>query len=304
MFMRGAVDLGALRSASTATAQRPAPAAGSSEPAGGAGSSPGGSVPTGTGVVSIDVTEATFQTEVLERSMTTPVVIDFWADWCQPCRQLTPILEKLAREADGSWVLAKVDIEANPRLAQAFRVQGIPLVYAIFGGQPVDAFNGVPPEAHLRQWIDGVLQVAGVPGEAPEDPRMMVADDALADGDLDAAELAYKKILSESPADAAAEAGLAQVALLRRTEGIDPDAALAAAADAPDDITAQQLAADVEVLSGRADKAYKRLVDLIRRTSGDEREAVRRHLVSLFSMAGPDDPAVAAARRSLASALF
>jgi putative thioredoxin len=260
--------------------------------------------PGGGGVVSIDVTEATFQTEVLERSMTTPVVIDFWADWCQPCRQLTPILEKLAREGDGSWVLAKVDIEANPRLAAAFRVQGIPLVYAISGGQPVDAFNGVPPEAHLRQWIDGVLQVAGVQVDGAEDPQMTVADDALADGDLDAAEQAYKKILAESPADAAAVAGLAQVALLRRTDGIDPDAALAAAAESPDDIAAQQLAADVEVLSGGADKAYKRLVDLIRRTSGDEREAVRKHLVSLFSMAGPDDPAVAAARRSLASALF
>jgi putative thioredoxin len=295
IFTRGAVDLGALRTGSTATAQRPAPA--TSE--GGAGVPPGGG-----GVVSIDVTEATFQTEVLERSMTTPVVIDFWADWCQPCRQLTPILEKLAREGDGSWVLAKVDIEANPRLAAAFRVQGIPLVYAISGGQPVDAFNGVPPEAHLRQWIDGVLQVAGVQVDGAEDPQMTVADDALADGDLDAAEQAYKKILAESPADAAAVAGLAQVALLRRTEGIDPDAALAAAAESPDDIAAQQLAADVEVLSGGADKAYKRLVDLIRRTSGDEREAVRKHLVSLFSMAGPDDPAVAAARRSLASALF
>jgi putative thioredoxin len=297
--MRGAIDLGALRSASTATAQRPASAAGPSQPADGAGASP-----TGASVVSIDVTEATFQTEVIERSMTVPVVIDFWADWCQPCRQLTPVLERLVREGNGSWVLAKVDIEANPRLAAAFRVQGIPLVYAIFGGQPVDAFNGVPPEAHLREWIDGVLQAAGVEADAPEDTRMTVADDALADGDLDAAEQAYKKILAESPADAAAESGLSQIALLRRTEGIDPDAALAAAAEAPDDVAAQQLAADVEVLSGGADKAYKRLVNLIRRTSGDEREAVRKHLVSLFSMAGPDDPAVAAARRSLASALF
>jgi len=295
IFMRGAVDLGALRATSTATVQRSAPTA----TADGTGAPPGDS-----GGVSIDVTEATFQTEVLERSMTIPVVIDFWADWCQPCRQLTPILEKLAREGDGAWVLAKVDIEANPRLAAAFRVQGIPLVYAIFQGQPVDAFNGVPPEAHLRQWLDGVLQAAGVKVDVAEDPRMLAADDALADGDLDAAEAAYRKLLAESPADAAAEAGLAQVALLRRTEGADPDAVLSAAAESPGDIAAQQLAADVEVLSGEAEKAYKRLVDLIRRTSGDEREAVRKHLISLFSMAGPEDPAVASARRSLASALF
>ena len=255
-------------------------------------------------MAAIDVTEATFQSEVLERSLTTPVVIDFWAEWCEPCKQLSPVLERLAVEGGGSWVLAKVDVDANPRLAQMFRVQGIPMVYAIVGGQPVDAFSGVVPEAQLRQWIDAVLKAGGVAVAMPEDPRLNEADEALITGDLDAAERAYKKILSESPADSAAEAGLAHVALARRVTGVDPAAAIAAAEANPDDVTAQLLAADIEVLSAQAEQAYSRLVNLVRRSAGEDRETIRKHLVSLFTVAGPDDPAVAGARRALASALF
>jgi putative thioredoxin len=252
----------------------------------------------------IDVTEATFQSEVLERSLTTPVVIDFWAEWCQPCKQLSPVLERLAMEGGGAWVLAKIDVDSNPRIAQMFRVQGIPMVYAVVGGQPVDAFSGVVPESQLRQWIDAVLKAAGASVAEAEDPRLNEADDALMSGDLDTAERAYRKILSDSPADTAAEAGLAHVALARRVSGVNPAAALAAAKAAPTDLAAQLLAADVEVLSGQAEQAYARLVDLVRRTSGEDREMIRQHLVSLFTVAGPDDPAVAGARRALASALF
>jgi putative thioredoxin len=295
IFTRGAVDLSALRN--------PVPAPQPSAPPSAAGN---GGAPRSTsgGVAVIDVTEATFQSEVLERSLTTPVIIDFWAEWCGPCKQLSPVLEKLAIEADGAWVLAKVDVDANPRLAQMFRVQGIPMVYAVAGGQPVDAFTGVVPESQLRPWLDSILKAAGVEVAVSEDPRLAAADDALMGGDLAAAEEAYKKILSESPADLSAEAGLAQVGLLRRVEGVDPAKALAAAAAAPGDVAAQALAADVEVLSGRADAAYSRLVELVRRTSGEDRDAARKHLVSLFTIAGPDDPAVASARRALASALF
>jgi putative thioredoxin len=255
-------------------------------------------------VVQIDVTEATFQTEVLERSLTTPVVIDFWAEWCGPCKQLSPVLEKLAVEYGGAWVLAKIDVDANPRLAQVFRVQGIPMVYAVVGGQPVNGFTGVLPEAQVRQFLDAVLQSAGMEVTIAEDPRLAEADEALITGDLETAERAYQKILSESPADAAAEAGLAQVALARRVQGVDPAAALAAARGAPDRLETQLLAADVEVLTGHAEQAYQRLVELVRRSAPEDRERVRQHLVSLFAVAGPDDPVVASARRALASALF
>ncbi|WP_018252166.1 tetratricopeptide repeat protein [Salinispora mooreana] len=291
IFTRGAVDLSALRT----PAPSPAPAPAQSDPSDdGVGST----------AAVIDVTEATFQAEVLERSLSTPVVVDFWAEWCEPCKQLSPVLERLAIEGGGAWVLAKVDVDANPRLAQMFRVQGIPMVYAVVGGQPVDAFSGVVPEAQLRQWIQAVLKAGGASVTETADPRLDEADESLLNGDLDAAEQAYRKILAEAPSDAAAEAGLAQVGLARRVAGADPQAALAAAATATDDIDAQLLAADVEVLGGMAEQAYQRLVGLVRRTAGEDREKVRQHLVGLFSIAGPDDSAVALARRALASALF
>ncbi|MDG4772737.1 MULTISPECIES: tetratricopeptide repeat protein [unclassified Solwaraspora] len=297
IFTRGAVDLSSLRSAAPAGGNRPD---GTPTRAGGG---PAAGAPAAAGAV-IDVTEATFQTEVLERSMTTPVVIDFWAEWCEPCKQLSPLLERLAAEGGGAWTLAKIDVDSNQRLAQMFRVQSIPMVYAVVGGQPVDAFAGVVPEAQLRQWIGAVLKAGGVTVEEPENPLLNAADEALMMGDLDAAEQAYRKILNEAPADTAAEAGLAQVALARRVQGVQPAAALDAAASAPDDVPAQLLAADVEVLGGQAEQAYQRLIDLVRRSAGDDRETVRKHLVSLFTMAGPDDPAVTRARRALASALF
>lgn len=311
IFTRGAVDLSALR--------KPAPAAGPAGPAGNAPGTPGPTAPVSAGAPTpagvpaapggapaaiIDVTEANFQQTVLERSLSTPVILDFWADWCEPCKQLSPVLERLAAEGDGSWVLGKVDVDANPRLAQALRVQGIPMVVAVVGGQLVEGFTGVLPEAQVRQYVDAVLKAAGVAVGPPVDPRLDAADDALMTGDLDEAEAAYRKILAEAPADRAAESGLAQVELYRRVSAADPAQAMARAAKSPDDIEAQQLAADIEVLSGQAPEAYTRLVDLIRRTSGDDRDAVRKHLLSLFTVAGPDDPAVAAARRALARALF
>jgi putative thioredoxin len=311
IFTRGAVDLSALRSAparpTPAGPSGPGPATPAPTGSGPArpGAAPGPAAHGGGGPETIvDVTEANFQAEVLERSLATPVILDFWADWCEPCKQLSPVLEKLATEGGGSWVLGKVDVDANPRLAQALRVQGIPMVVAVVGGQLVEGFTGVLPEAQVRQYVDAVLKAGGVAVAPADDPRLDAADDALMTGDLDEAEAAYRKILAESPQDRAAESGLAQVELYRRVIGVDPASALAKAAADPGDLDAQRLAADVEVLSGQAEAAYARLVDLVKRTSGDDRDAVRQHLLSLFAVAGPDDPAVASARRALASALF
>jgi putative thioredoxin len=302
----GAVDLSSL-------APRPAPAAGAPSQVGTAPATPG------PGLV-FDVTEADFQTKVIDTSMTVPVVIDFWADWCGPCKQLSPVLERLARSSGGTWVLAKIDLDANPRLGQAFQVQSIPAIFAVVKGQPIPLFQGAVPEAEVRRFIDELLRVAaenGVNGrvaagaaeaepleEPADDPRYDEAYDAIERGDLDAAAAAYRSLLDQSPADADAQAGLGQVELLRRTKGLDAATVRARADENLDDVAAQTAAADLDLLSGLVEEAFSRLIELVRRTSGAERDQAREHLIGLFGLVGSDDERVAKARTSLANALF
>ena len=293
----GAVDLSSLR------APAPAPA--------GAAPAPGVSVHV------LDVTEATFERDVLQRSLQVPVLIDFWADWCGPCKQLSPVLERLAAEGGGAWVLAKIDVDSNQAIAGQLQIQSIPTVLLAIGGRLVQGFTGALPERDLRSFLEQVLAAAaqaGLPGAGggtaavapppPADPDLVAAEDAMAQGDYAAAVEAYDRLLARTPADAEAVAGRAWAQLLQRSAEADPDAVLAAAGAAPDDVSAQTAAADVEVLSERIDDAIARLVAYVRRSSGDERDTARRHLLSLFDALDPDDPRIVTGRRSLSNALF
>jgi putative thioredoxin len=288
-----------------------------------------------------EVTEETFNTDVVERSRTTPVIMDLWAEWCGPCKQLSPVLEKLAVEAAGQWVLAKVDVDANPQLSAALQVQSIPMVVAVLGGQLVDGFLGAMPEAQVRQWIAQVLAAAekmgmkpaGAPAsgdEAPADTDVSMADPgrraartaadpggypplppayaearaAMERGDLDGAARAFEQELAANPSDPVAKTGLAQVGLIRRVSSYDQAKARRDAAEHPDDVDAQIRVADIDLVSGRAEAAFDRLLGVIRRTSGEQREQARKHLVSLFDILPPRDPQLTRARSALSALLF
>jgi putative thioredoxin len=269
----------------------------------------------GAPVAVIDVTEASFQADIIDRSMTVPVVIDFWAEWCGPCKQLSPILERLAVEGGGAWVLAKIDVDSNQQLAAAAGVQGIPAVKAVWQGGIVGEFTGAVPEPQVRGWIGELLKATGAANgagtaadaelsEPPLPPEFVEAAAAFENGDYDAAERAYLAILATSPADQLAAGALAGVRLFKRAEHLEPGVVRAAAEAAPDDVDAQLAAADVDMLEGLVDQAFKRLVDLVARTSGADRDRARVHLLGLFDAAGPDDPSIPAARSALSRALF
>jgi putative thioredoxin len=313
--MYGAVDLGARQAAAQrrqqAAARAASAASGDDAPDAGAGQA-SASV--------FEVTEETFNDDVVYRSRTTPVIIDLWAEWCGPCKQLSPVLEKLANEANGAWVLAKVDVDANPRLAQAFQAQSIPMVVAIIGGQMVDAFLGAMPEAQVKQWLTQVLSVAEQLGvqtgaapaaedggdEAVDDlpPALAAARDAMEEGDLDAAARALEKALADTPADPLAKSWLAQVNLIRRASSYDPATVSRAAAASPDDIDAQLRMADIQMASGDAEEAFDRVLGVIKRTSGEERNTARLHLLDLFEILPPNDDRVKKARTQLTLLLF
>lgn len=307
--LRGAVDLGAFAAAS----QR--------KTSGGTGAT---GVPAAGGFV-VEVTEADFQTAVIDRSMTVPVIVDLWTSRAAPSVQLSALLDKLAAEYAGAFLVARVDVDTSPALVQAFQVQTLPFVVAVLQGQPLPLVADLVTEPQLRQVIDKLLEVAGQngvtgrvegaaagePGEAavgPVEPDLPPlhrdAYDAIERNDLAAAVAAYEQALRENPADAMATVGLTNVQLMQRTEDLDLAAAVAAANAAPDDTAAQLAGADAEFLLGELDASFDRLVEAVRARSGPEREEVRRRLVDLFGLVGADDPSVRRARIALTNALF
>lgn len=321
MSMSGVVDLAAVKAAQEAKEKAEQARAEAARQGGGPGAvSPADLV--------IDVDEAGFERDVLQRSAEVPVVIDFWAEWCQPCKQLSPVLERLAVEYNGRFLLAKIDVDANQMLMQQFGIQGIPAVFAVVAGQALPLFQGAAGEAQIRQTLDQLVQVAeqrfgltgltvdpdAEPGGARPEPEEMPAGpydalleaavQALDSGDFSGAVQAYKNVLSDDPANPEAKLGLAQAELLQRVQGLDPQAVRRDAAEKPADVRAQIAAADLDLVGGHVEDAFGRLIETVRRTVGDDRDAVRLRLLELFEVVGADDPRVAAARRALARALF
>ena len=271
--------------------------------------------------VVIDVTSESFEADVVLQSKTVPVIIDLWATWCEPCKQLSPILESLAHEYAGRWVLAKIDVDAQQQIAAAFQVQSIPSVFVAVAGQVAPLFQGAMPEVQVRQVVEAVLQQAasiGVTGvvtgtaapnsdaeqvmEVVSDPRFDAAEAALDEGDWDAAELAYKEVLAATPADVIAQIGLLNVQLLKRTDGVDFDEVLSRSDDKA--LENQLAVADVEFMCNEYSAAFKRLTELVRVSAGADRDALRTRLLDYFSIVGPDDPAVVQGRLALSNALF
>ncbi|MCD0482993.1 tetratricopeptide repeat protein [Streptacidiphilus sp. ASG 303] len=319
MSMRGVVDLAAVKAAGEA-AQKAEQARAERARRADAGEAP----PAVQGSLVVDVTEETFEAEVVQRSAEAPVVVDFWAEWCGPCKQLSPILERLAEEYAGRFVLAKIDVDANQMLAAQFGIQSIPSVMAVVAGQLVPLFQGAVNEAQARQYLDQLVLVAeqrfgitglagasgaGEPGGAaapavPEDPTLAAAHDALDRGDLGGAIQAYRNVLSDRPGNEEAKLGLAQAELLQRVQDLDPQAVRKAAAEDPKDVGAQLDAADLDLVGGHVEDAFGRLVDTVGRTAGEDRDRVRVHLLGLFEVIGSDDPRVGRARTALARVLF
>lgn len=260
----------------------------------------------------IDVTTQGFESLILKASETIPVIIDVWATWCAPCKQLSPILEELAVEYAGRLLIAKVDADAEPSIAQALQVQSIPSVFAVIKGQLIPLFQGAYPKDQVKQIFDKLLELAAEQGLSPTgaveekelveveanemaDPRFDEAVDAVNAGDWELAKKAYQGILDSEPGDLDAQGGLIMAGIFERTEGVEPPQG-----DSFDELL---ITADLAAAEGKWDSAFAAAIKAVQLSSGAERELARTRLVEYFALAG-DDPSVPGARIALANALF
>jgi putative thioredoxin len=313
----GAIDLSGLKRPAGGAGQP----AGQGAPGGGGG---GAGAPRGGSSYWLYITEENFQATV-EASITAPVLLAFYSASRLPeSEQMARDLATVAEEYEGRFLAGLVDIDTQPAIAQAVQLQSVPFVFAVIDGRPQPLIQDVLPLDGLRTAINQVMQqlttqgitgqhqprqaapavVEGEDGEPPLDPRYAPAQDALERDDFDGAVAEYQKLVDANPADTEAAAGLAMATLLQRTKDADLDAARAAADASPDDVAAQTLVADLDMLGGRVEDAFDRLVDVVRRTEGDDRNQAREHLLGLFAAVGNDDPRVLKGRQNLASALF
>ncbi|WP_104166671.1 tetratricopeptide repeat protein [Cryobacterium sp. N22] len=311
--LRGAVDLSSL-------VNRPPAAA----PGVSTGTAPDGAV---AGVVPVpnlvlEGTDTNFA-ELLELSKFVPVIVDLWATWSEPATQLTPVIENLIREYNGRFVLATVDIDTNPQLAQAFQATSVPTLAAVINGQPVQLFDGVLPVVQIREVLERVLELAaqhGVTGVAeaaeatdgppaePVEPELpphhREAYEAIERGEYATAIDIYKLALARDPRDTMAAAGLAQVSLLARLQGKTIAEVRSAAADDPSNLDAQLLVADLDLSGGHIEDAFDRLLGLFPAQDAAGRNVIRQRILELFEVVGTDDPRVPPARKRLTALLY
>lgn len=317
----GGVDLShlAARGQAGAAGAPGAPAAGG--PAAAAGGAGADSRVVDVPSLVMDVTDAAFES-VAQLSSIVPVVFVLGASWSEPAQALTPVLEEITRELDGRAMLARVDVDASPGLAQAFQAETVPSVVALVGGRPVPLFQGVQPEPQVRELFVQLLQLAeqhGVVGRVsapdagdepavPAEPQIpeahLAAVEAGERGDFAGAIAEWEAVLAKAPADAAARAALVQMRLLHRLSGHSADDIRSAAAAAPTGVPEQLAVADLDVSGGHIEDAFLRLLDLFAASDPEDRAVIRERLLELFEVVGVADPRVIAARGRLANLLY